>query len=1112
MSYNTEKDKLGRKPVTMCGIVADFCQNTYSQPPCEANTFPWSLDNAGYAELSLDVSDEETSITGVTLNAAGEDAFIVGTNTATIYQYRMSVDNDISTGLYDGAETESLTSTTKSAFLTADGKYLFSTLEGGSVFRRTLDNEHYFPGSDLQTINDLDDKVNEEEDVDSPTTTAFDGIAFNSNGRSAFLLGLGTTHTIWSVSLATPWDLDTAVYSQGDFYNDDGDNLTPGVSTHFSANADLTKVLWVDMSTGIIHQFSTSGGSISNASASATFDPVADLPNKAVHASYNSDETVLYVIGDADNELASYNISNGDISTAVLITSISIASQSYSGAVISNSGKHIYLISTSTAYHSYMYTADDLTTRYTENKLSVSVQDSLPVDLFIANDGDDIYVLGSISNTVYQYSFSVVGETASLSYSGKSFSVNTQDTLPTAIYINEAGDKWYMLGSTNDAVFQYSMTDGDISTSSYSSKSADVSSEETGLTGLGFGNGDELMYVIGIINQTTYQYDLSTAGDVNTATYSTKSLDMSTEDALPGGLFFQQTGLDFYMAGNANDTIYQYRNSYDNGLMGFNSPDACYNTRSTCQDVVNYRKGSKEYVHSQARDNLPIGEVIFPTISGNVEKAPTSTTAGTGLGKRAVVKVKFKDFAHHDRGIDPYTANRTYDTSQGTFWGKWLARNTYYEGRTLKVYHGYLGDTFSWSDFEIQEYDITEIKRDKKNIVSLTAKDALIRTYADEAEYPQASDGVLSADITDSATSADLSPVGIGDSDYPLSGYISIADEAIYYTRSSDVLTLVRGQWGTTAVAHTASDIVQIAPAWNAAATDNVLDMLEELLVTGAGMPSSYIPSLEWGIQKGLWMSGSLVKGILMKPEPIEDIIEELSEVFMFDIWWDAVVQEIKVKALSPEIGSDTVNTFSDGAHIIQESLKIDKNPEDRFTDIQVYFNKIDYSGDDKEGNFRNRQIAADATRAGEDLYNGNTTKTMFSRWFDSAASALQLTGRTLKRFSDTPEYVTFRLDNKDHSKLELAGRVELDSWQFQDETGATTAKKFQVLEIKEIDAGHQIEVKCLTSTFSGRYGFVTVDSMVDYTSATDEQKLSNGFISEADGTFSNGDESYKII
>ena len=539
----------------------------------------------------------------------------------------------------------------------------------------------------------------------------------------------------------------------------------------------------------------------------------------------------------------------------------------------------------------------------------------------------------------------------------------------------------------------------------------------------------------------------------------------------------------------------------------------CYNTRATCNDVANYTKTTKEYKFCQPSSDLPAGENMFPVITGSIQKAPTSTTGGSGLGKRAVVKVKLKDFPHHDRGIDPYWSERTYTAvDRGTFWGKFIKRNPYYEGRTLKVYYGYIGDTFSWSDFEVQEYDIIDIAGPDNGYIDITAKDILVRTYERKAQYPALSNGELLSDITAGAGSATLTPAGIGDSEYPASGTLSIGKEAITFTRSGDTLTLTgRAQWGTTAAEHKAGDTVQICAAWDG--TTNIIDALDEILTTGAGISSSYIPSTDWQAEADLWLSNSNVKGILMKPESIEKVIGEWAECFMFDIWWSSSDQEIKLKALSPEPSGATVNQLTETSNIVRGSLKVDRKSSQRFTEIRVLYNKADHSEKNEPEQFPVWKISADASRAGTDRYNSNSIKTIMCRWFDDAGLAAQLSGRTLARFSDTPEIITFELDMKDHGNVLMAERVEIDSWQFQDASGANEARRYQILEIDEgREAGHTFKVKALTSSFSGRYFFVAPDSTPDYSSATETQKESYGFICQSSGDFSDGSEGYKII
>ena len=541
--------------------------------------------------------------------------------------------------------------------------------------------------------------------------------------------------------------------------------------------------------------------------------------------------------------------------------------------------------------------------------------------------------------------------------------------------------------------------------------------------------------------------------------------------------------------------------------------EECFNTRFTCQDPDNYADSVKTYRYCQQRSNLPVGVAMVPSIIGDVARAPTTTTGGKGLGKRAVVKVQFKDHAWHDRDLDPYHATRSYTPEQtGTYWGKWIARNPYFEGRELRVLTGFISSPFSWDDFQTEYYDITEAKGPSAGGFEVTAKDALTRTYKDKVTYPVSSDGVLDANITAAATSATLSPAGIGNSDYPASGYVSMGKEIAGFTRSADVLTLTRAEWGTTADSHSADDTVQICAAWE---SEHPLDVLEELLVTGAGIPASFIPNgvgENWTTERDIWMTTALLTGILSKPEQIDKVIAEISECFRFDIWWEATAQTINIKSIAPDASGVTPATLNDLGGIVENSVRIKKDSKQRVSEVRVYYNKLDYSEKSEPKEFRSLFVSTDPNSAGSTRYGSENIREIFCRWFNDAGQAITLATRTIERYVETPSVVTFEVDLKDNDSIPMAQRVRLDTRHIQGPTGENANSLFQVTEVVEIKAGSRIRVKGLTSFYSGRFWFIAPDTVPDYSSATAEERGRFGFVCYDTNVFLDGEEAYKII
>lgn len=545
----------------------------------------------------------------------------------------------------------------------------------------------------------------------------------------------------------------------------------------------------------------------------------------------------------------------------------------------------------------------------------------------------------------------------------------------------------------------------------------------------------------------------------------------------------------------------------------------CHNTRATCNDPTNYTRTTEEIKFCEPRSNLPVGEKLYPMLDGKVEKVPTSITGGKGLGNRSIVTVRIKDFTHNDRDRDPYWRERSVNYEEsGTFWVREFARNPYYEGRTLKLYYGYLTSPFSWDNFQTHEYDIDDAQGPDKGIVTFTAKDILVRTYGERQKYPALSNGELSAGIAASAGSATLSPAGIGNSEYPASGYVSIGKDIKGFTRSGDALTFTsHGAWGSEDNSHNAGDLVQLCVSWSGT---NAVDVLDELLTTGAGIPAAMIPydngatgtPENWDIEKDLWMSTALVTGILSKPEDIDKIIKELSEQFLFDIWYDATSQEIKIKALSPEPGNVAVPSLTDGYEILKETLKIKRDSRQRLSQVQVWYGKLNHAeGNDRE-NFGLAKISADTSRPGPNKYGREGIKVIYSRWIADGAQASTLANRLLARFADTPEVIEFEIAPKDEDSCVMAERIELNTWKIGTALGVNKPTKYQVTEVYEVEPGQRIRVRALTSKFAGRYFFIAPDGTPDYSSATEEQKQSYGFICYDTGVFLDGESAYKVI
>ena len=189
---------------------------------------------------------------------------------------------------------------------------------------------------------------------------------------------------------------------------------------------------------------------------------------------------------------------------------------------------------------------------------SITAEESTPNGLFISPDGLNMYVNGSTGDDVNQYTLSTAFNVSTATYV-RTFSTAAQDSQPNDIFFKSDGLSMYIIGSTNDAVFQYTLSSAwDISTATYASKSFSVTSQDSVPVGLWFKPDGTIMYVLGSTNDTVFQYTLGTAWDVSTASYASISFSVATQDTNPNQVNLSVDGLTMWILSATGDDITQY--------------------------------------------------------------------------------------------------------------------------------------------------------------------------------------------------------------------------------------------------------------------------------------------------------------------------------------------------------------------------------------------------------------------------------------------------------------------------------------------------------------------------------------------------------------------------
>jgi hypothetical protein len=499
--------------------------------------------------------------------------------------------------------------------------------------------------------------------------------------------------------------------------------------------------------------------------------------------------------------------------------------------------------------------------------------------------------------------------------------------------------------------------------------------------------------------------------------------------------------------------------------LGSTGDRKCFNTYATCQDKQNFDRSTYTYRFAKQNAALPIGINAIPLLQ-SVSYAAQQITPGKGLGVRGSVTLKFLDAPFVDDAFDKYANDRGYDSlTKGTFWGKFKARHKFFQGRLLKLKTGYLTKPFSWDNFQERIYIIESMTGpDSKGMVTVVAKDILKLADDDRAQCPKPNRGKLFADIDAIQTTLTLTPLGIGNEEYPANGIIRVGSEIMTFSRAADVLTVVRNQYNSVAAEHKANDAVQLCAVFTSEPVQNII---YTLLTNYANLPTAYIDKTAWDLEQSSYLPG-VYSAIITEPTGVNKLIAELTEQGLCYLWWDEVAKLVQFRALRPP--QNNLPMFTDENGFIADSLSLKELSNERVSRFLVYFDRKDLTKKlDETANYNQYVLGADLESESANEHGSSRIKTIYSRWFNAnSLGRVEILAQTLlKKYTNPPRVLEFVIDNKED--LSMGDLFIAQTRLIQNDVGDNDLVNMQVVERIEKMAAHHIKITAQENIYNAR-------------------------------------------
>jgi len=509
-------------------------------------TTPFTLFHTTFVD-SFSVAGQETSPHDVVFSSDGTKMFVVGSIGDAVYEYTLSSAFDVSTSTFvDSFSVAGQDNAPLGLAFSTDGTKMFVVgTVGDAVYEYTLSSAF-----DVSTSLFVDSFSVAAQD------TSPGGVAFSSDGTKMFVVG-DNGDAVYEYTLSTGFDISSTVTFVDSFSVAGQDSSPTGVA--FSS--DGTKMFVVSFSGDDVNEYILSSAfDVSTASFVDSFSVAAQETNSN-GLTFSSDGMKMFVVGQSGDDVNEYTLTTPfTLFHTTFVDSFSIAAQENSpgGVAFSSDGTKMFVIGqVGQDVNEYtLSSAFDVSTASFVDSFSIAAQEINPLGLAFSSDGTKMFVAGNVGDDVNEYTLSSAFDVSTASFVD-SFSVAAQDLSPGGVAFSSDGTKMFVVGTIGDAVYEYTLSSAfDVSTASFVD-SFSVAAQDLSPQGVAFSTDGTKMFVAGAVGEDVNEYTLSSPFDVSTAVF-VESFSVAAQETELKGLAFSSDGTKMFVIGEAGDAVYEY--------------------------------------------------------------------------------------------------------------------------------------------------------------------------------------------------------------------------------------------------------------------------------------------------------------------------------------------------------------------------------------------------------------------------------------------------------------------------------------------------------------------------------------------------------------------------